>query len=134
MAVNHHLLSIGEFSKVCEVSTKTLRYYEEIGLITPDKINPGNGYRYYSIRQLQKMLFINRLKSYHFSLEEIKTILEFEKDSSEEQLCSALHRKRREIQEKLNAFEHTFTYCSIRANAMLIPAGVLLSSTYSSLV
>lgn len=106
------MLSIGEFSKICEVSTKTLRYYDEIGLITPDEINPENGYRYYSIRQLNKMLFINRLKSYHFSLEEIKAILELEEDQSEENLCSALNRKRREIQEKLNTFEYTLRQIS----------------------
>jgi len=101
------LLSIGEFSKICELSTKTLRYYDEIGLIHPDEINPENGYRYYSIRQLKKMLFINRLKSYHFSLEEIKATLELEDDESEEKLCSALHRKRREIQEQRDALEYT---------------------------
>jgi DNA-binding transcriptional MerR regulator/effector-binding domain-containing protein len=102
------LLSIGEFSKICEVSTKTLRYYDEIGLIHPDQINPENGYRYYSISQLKTMLYINRLKSYHFSLEEIKEILlEGEADQSEEKLRFALHRKRREIQEKLNAYEYT---------------------------
>lgn len=33
------MLSIGEFSKICKVSTKTLRYYDEIGLIKPSKIN-----------------------------------------------------------------------------------------------
>ncbi|MGM1047419.1 MAG: MerR family transcriptional regulator [Bacillota bacterium] len=106
------MLSIGEFSKICEVSTKTLRYYDEIGLIHPDEINLENGYRYYSIRQLKKMLFINRLKSYHFSLEEIRAILELEEDQSEENLCSALNRKRREIQEKLNAFEYTLKQMS----------------------
>lgn len=106
------MLSIGEFSKICEVSTKTLRYYDEIGLINPDEINPENGYRYYSIRQLKKMLFINRLKSYHFSLEEIKAMLELEEDQSEEKLCSALNRKRREIQEKLNTFEYTLKQMS----------------------
>ncbi|MDF2632885.1 MAG: MerR family transcriptional regulator, partial [Caproiciproducens sp.] len=106
------MLSIGEFSKICEVSTKTLRYYYEIGLIKPDEINPENGYRYYSIRQLKKMLFINRLKSYDFSLEEIKAMLELEEDRSEEKLYSALNRKRREIQEKLNAFEYTLKQMS----------------------
>lgn len=100
------MLSIGEFSKCCEVSPKTLRYYAEIGLIKPDEINPENGYRYYSIRQLQKMLLINRLKSYQFSLEEIKAILELETDNSDENLCFALHRKRTEIQEKLNNFQY----------------------------
>ncbi|PEA54946.1 MerR family transcriptional regulator [Bacillus pseudomycoides] len=101
------MLSIGEFSKICKVSTKTLRYYDEIGLIHPDEINPENGYRYYSIRQLKTMLLINRLKSYHFSLEEIKAILELEEDQSEERLFSVLNRKRKDIQEKLNALEYT---------------------------
>ena len=101
------MLSIGEFSKICEVSTKTLRYYAEIGLLTPEEINPENGYRYYSIGQLTTMLLINRLKSYHFSLEEIKALLESDADQSEEVLRSALHRKRREVQEKLKALEYT---------------------------
>ncbi|WP_106767068.1 MerR family transcriptional regulator [Paenibacillus faecalis] len=99
------MLSIGEFSKICGVSTKTLRYYDEIGLIHPDEINPENGYRYYSISQLKTLLVINRLKSYLFSLEEIKVILEWGDDPSEEKLYSALHRKRKEIQEKVTAFE-----------------------------
>ncbi|MDU5142737.1 MAG: MerR family transcriptional regulator [Paenibacillus dendritiformis] len=100
------MLSIGEFSKICGVSTKTLRYYAEIGLIHPDEINPENGYRYYSIMQLKKMLLINRLKSYSFSLEEIKDILEWEEDQAEEKLRSALNRKRREVQEKIDAFAY----------------------------
>lgn len=101
------MLSIGEFSKICEVSTKTLRYYDEIGLIHPDQINPDNGYRYYSIHQLKNMLYINRLKSYHFSLDEIKEIIHGEIDPSEEKLRLALHRKRKEIQEKLTRYEDT---------------------------
>lgn len=55
------------------------------------------------------MLLINRLKSYHFSLEEIKNILDVEEDQAEEKLGSALHRKRKEVQEKINAYEYTLT-------------------------
>lgn len=101
------MLSIGEFSKICGVSTKTLRYYDEFGLIKPDEINPENGYRFYSINQLKKMLFINRMKSYQFSLEEIKTIIELEEDQLEEKLCSALNHKRKKIQEKIGTLEDT---------------------------
>ncbi|MHC5228168.1 MerR family transcriptional regulator [Enterococcus sp. LJL99] len=69
------MLSIGDFSFVCKVSTKTLRYYAKIGLIFPKEVNPENGYRYYAIEQLETMRLINRLKSYNFSLEEIKSVL-----------------------------------------------------------
>ena len=61
------MLSIGEFSKICKVSTKTLRYYDEMGLLEPYEINYETGYRYYSINQLEIILFIKRLKSYNFS-------------------------------------------------------------------
>jgi DNA-binding transcriptional MerR regulator len=106
------LLSIGEFSKICEVSAKTLRYYDEIGLIKPDVINPENGYRYYSIGQLVKMLFISRLKSYHFSLEEIKAILDEDEGGAEEKLCSALHHKRQELQETLKTYQNALRQMS----------------------
>lgn len=100
------MLSIGEFSNICKVSTKTLRYYAEIGLILPEEINPENGYRYYSIKQLETMLFINRLKAYHFSLEEIKAILQSE-DLQDEALYSALLRKENEMKKQIAESQNT---------------------------
>lgn len=98
------MLSIGEFSRISKVSTKTLRYYAEIGLLLPDEINPKSGYRYYSIDQLETMLFINRLKSYRVSLEEIKKILESE-ESQDELLYLALTRKKKEIEKQMQSFQ-----------------------------
>ncbi|MDQ2087748.1 MerR family transcriptional regulator [Herbivorax sp. ANBcel31] len=101
------MLSIGEFSKICRVSTKTLRYYDEIGLIKPDEINTETGYRYYSIKQLKKMLYIDRLKSYHFSLEEIKDIMKLDKRQSEEVLYSKFKSKKIKMEEKLKCLEYS---------------------------
>ena len=98
------MLSIGEFSKICKVSTKTLRYYAEIGLILPGEINPENGYRYYAIEQLETMLLIIRLKSYNFSLEEIKQIIE-SGELYEEKLYVALTNKREDIKKLLHEQE-----------------------------
>lgn len=100
------MLSIGEFSKICKVSAKTLRYYAEIGLILPSKINPQNGYRYYAIEQLETMLLIIRLKSYNFSLEEIKQIIESGK-LYEEKLYAALTKKREDIKKQLHEQERS---------------------------
>jgi DNA-binding transcriptional MerR regulator len=100
------MLSIGEFSNICQVSTKTLRYYAEIGLILPNKINTENGYRYYSIEQLETMLFIKRLKSYNFSLEEIKVILKSE-ELKEEKLYSYFIRKQIEIDKQIKELNNT---------------------------
>ena len=100
------MLSIGEFSSICKVSAKTLRYYAEIGLIHPEEIDPENGYRYYSISQLETMLFINRLKSYRFSLDEIKSILHSE-ELPEEALCLALIKKEQDMKKQLLEYEKT---------------------------
>ncbi len=97
------MLTIGEFSKICKVSTKTLRYYEEIGILLPSEVNEANGYRYYSLDQLKTMLFINRLKTYHFSLEEIKEVLNA--SEHDKRLYNQLLVKKKEINEQIQAYE-----------------------------
>lgn len=99
------MLTIGEVSSICRVSTKTLRYYAEIGLILPEEINPENGYRYYSMKQLKTMLLINRLKEYHFSLEEIKAILESE-ERMDDKLYAALNKKKKEISMQVKIYRN----------------------------
>lgn len=100
------MLSIGKFSNICKVSTKTLRYYAEIGLLVPDEISPESGYRYYAIEQLETMLLINRLKSYNFSLEEIKTILEAE-ELQDEKLYSAFTAKKKDLEKQVQSTQNT---------------------------
>ena len=69
------MLTIGEFSKISRVSAKTLRYYDQIGLLKPGYVNWESGYRYYEASQLRDMLLISRLKQYQFSLPEIASVL-----------------------------------------------------------
>ncbi len=69
------MLTIGQFSKICMVTIKALRYYDKIGLIKPSMVNNENGYRFYSEKQIPVMLLISRLKYYGFSLTDIKDIL-----------------------------------------------------------
>lgn len=102
------MLSIGEFSNICKVSTKTLRYYAEIGLLEPSEVNPENGYRYYAIEQLEKMLFINRLKAYFFSLDDIKTILQSEEIQDDNLYLAFIHKKR-EIEKQVHSYRRLLT-------------------------
>ena len=102
------MLSIGEFSNICKVSTKTLRYYAEIGLLEPSEVNPENGYRYYSIEQLEKMLFINRLKAYSFSLDEIKVIMQLEGEEGDNLYLTFIHKKK-EIEKQVHNFNQILT-------------------------
>lgn len=70
------MLSVGEFSRACMVSIKTLHHYDKIGLMHPQYTDRLTGYRYYEEIQISKMLLIQRMKRYGFSLAEIKFLLE----------------------------------------------------------
>lgn len=72
------MYTIGSFSKINMVTPKTLRLYDEMGLIKPAKIDPFTGYRYYSTEQLPRMHRILALKSLGFSLSDIKSVIENE--------------------------------------------------------
>ena len=72
------LYSIGEASKICNVSTKTLRFYDKMGVITPDYVNHENGYRYYSDITLLKIPVIKYYKQMGFKLEEMVELLKEE--------------------------------------------------------
>src|ERR1700743_1082656 len=70
------MLKIGDFSSLSQVSIKTLRYYDERGLLSPVHVDPETGYRYYSASQLSQLHRILALKDFGFSLEQIAKCLE----------------------------------------------------------
>lgn len=72
-------LKIGEFSRLMQVTIKTLRHYEQKELLLPDEVDECTGYRYYSIDQMQRLNTISDLQRLGFSLDEIKEL--FEADS-----------------------------------------------------
>ena len=72
--MNNNRLKIGEFSRLCRVTVRTLRHYEQIGLLVPEIIDRWTGYRYYTFGQLQKMQSIVTLKELGYSLEEIRDL------------------------------------------------------------
>ncbi|WP_370456053.1 MerR family transcriptional regulator [Sporosarcina sp. ANT_H38] len=73
------MMDISKVARAYDVSTRTIRYYEELGLLHPDR-TAGNS-RIYSKAELVKLKLILRGKRYGFTLEEIKEmILLFDKD------------------------------------------------------
>lgn len=69
------MLQIGEFSKICQVSVKTLHHYDKIGLLAPAEVDRFTSYRYYNTEQIDTMNYIQRLKRYGFSLDEIQHLI-----------------------------------------------------------
>lgn len=92
------MFSIGDFSRICKVSVKTLRHYDKIGLVRPKFTDPVTGYRYYSEEQLSRMLLIQRLKRYGFSLADIGPLLE---ETDESALFLKLKRQKLVLAERI---------------------------------
>ncbi len=72
------MYSIGEVSKICNVSKKALRFYDEIGIISPDRVSDRNHYRYYSRRSLLDLTILKYYKQMGFRLEETRNLLHSE--------------------------------------------------------
>ena len=70
------LYSIGEVSRICNVSKKALRFYDKINIISPDYICEENEYRYYNKETLLMVPVIKYFKQMGFKLEEMKEFLE----------------------------------------------------------
>lgn len=91
------MLQIGEFSRICQVSVKTLHHYDKIGLLVLAEVDRLTGYRYYRTEQIDRMNYIQRLKRYGFSLEEIQELLTL---SDDKELLNALRTQKEELKRR----------------------------------
>lgn len=66
-------MNIGQAARKTELPTKTIRYYEEIELISP--IRSENGYRTYTDQDIHRLTFLKRSRSLGFSIEECRLLL-----------------------------------------------------------
>lgn len=69
------MFRIGEFSKMSKTTIRTLRYYDEIGLLKPEQTDKLTSYRFYTTEQLVKLHRIQAMRQIGLSIDEIKLIL-----------------------------------------------------------
>jgi DNA-binding transcriptional MerR regulator len=77
------MFRIGDFSRLARVSARLLRFYDEIGLLSPARADAHTGYRYYTAAQLADLNRIVVLKELGFSLEQVGDILRTEVGSAQ---------------------------------------------------
>jgi DNA-binding transcriptional MerR regulator len=103
------MFSIGEFARLGTVSVRTLRHYDEIGLLRPARVDPETGYRGYSADQLGQLNRIIALKELGLSLAQVRRLLG---GITLEELQGMLMLRRAQPETELDAYKN-----KIRANA-----------------
>ncbi|MFD6859234.1 MerR family transcriptional regulator [Rhodococcus sp. NPDC060090] len=68
-------MQIGQVAARTELSIKTIRHYDELGLVTPSARSAG-GFRLYTEEDVQRLLVIRRMKPLGFTLEEMREVLD----------------------------------------------------------
>ncbi|MEK4922824.1 MerR family transcriptional regulator [Cytobacillus sp. FSL R5-0569] len=107
------LYSIKQMAQMSGVSTRTLRYYDEINLLKPANVNEA-GYRFYSTREIDRLQQILFYRELNFKLSDIQKILSSSEDSSIQSILhthyEALVEKRHHIDSLIKAVEDTIAY------------------------
>jgi len=91
------MYKIGDFATLTQVSVKTLRYYDMIGLLRPAEVDPASGYRYYGALQVEQLNRVLVLRDLGLSLGEIRDLLA--RRTGPEELVPVLARRREQLGE-----------------------------------
>jgi DNA-binding transcriptional MerR regulator len=73
-------LSIGDFSRMTQLSVKTLRHYHDVGLVEPHHVDPSTGYRYYSHDQVRTAQVVRRLRGLDMPIPDVRSVLAADPD------------------------------------------------------
>ena len=110
-------MKIGELEARSGASRHTLRYYEQIGLISPQRRT--NNYRDYTVQTLQDLDFIKRAQSMGFSLGQIGEILDAQRNKLIDCADGAklIEKKMAEVKQKIANLQSIYRYLAVeRAN------------------
>ena len=105
------MLSIGEFARLGEVSVRTLRHYDEIGLLLPAHVDPDTGYRGYAAAQLGQLHRIVALKELGLSLAQARQLLD---GITVEELHGMLLLRRAQLEQQLAEHERQLSGVAAR--------------------
>ncbi|HEY3992501.1 MAG TPA: MerR family transcriptional regulator [Ktedonobacteraceae bacterium] len=122
------LLQIGEVARLVGVSAKTIRYYQEIGLLDePERAT--SGYRLYTAHHLLRLQRIRRLRSLGLSLERIRAILSDAAEDSKSTLRAALHSLVEELSAQILELEErrTLLQTLLEPRILSLPKRALIS-------
>ncbi len=110
-------MNIGAVAEASELPTKTVRYYADIGLVTPSG-RSSSGYRVYGKSELRKLIFVRRARSFGFSVEECRELLGLyaDRDRSSRDVKRLAVQRIEEIENKMRELQSLHDELSHLAN------------------
>jgi DNA-binding transcriptional MerR regulator len=94
------LLPIGRFGRLCRLSVKRLRHYDDLGLLSPAHVDPSSGYRYYARTQIRDAMVIGLLRGLDVSLPALAAVLSGDDEARAAVLAGERDRLEREALRK----------------------------------
>ena len=113
------MFKIGDFSRLTRVTVKALRHYDELGLLSPSRVDAETGYRYYSTGQMPRLHRILALKDLGFSLQQVGMMLGG--DLPPDLLRGMLERRRDEVRQQVEEEQRRLR--SVEARLQLLMQG-----------
>ncbi|MEO3757612.1 MerR family transcriptional regulator [Mycobacterium sp. B14F4] len=98
-------LSIGDFSRMTQLSIKTLRHYHEVGLLEPARIDPASGYRYYAHDQVPTAQVVRRLRELGMPIADVRAVLTSAPSARNELISGHLQRLESQLAATRSAVE-----------------------------
>lgn len=116
--------SIGEVSKIFNITVHSLRHYHKIGLIVPSYVDESSGYRYYTFEQFQYLSRFKYFRSLGLSLEQIKQVFETGKKQDLQAILKEIreekHKELKDIQEMVERIDFITDYYSFNEDNDLL--------------
>ncbi len=122
------MLRISQLANIYGISGKTLRYYDEIGLLKPEIVDKYTGYRYYSSSQVLELNEITLLKEMGLSLKDILNILRGDSNEKYNILKNILNSKKADIDKEIKELKNSKKNIELLEEKLINNYNVELSS------
>lgn len=93
------LFTIGQMASLFGMNIRTLRFYDETGILVPERTDPRTGYRYYSTKQFERLNTIKYLRALNMPLEKIRCFFE---NKDVDTMSRLLREQQQETRQKIN--------------------------------
>jgi len=119
------VLTIGEFARASRLSPKALRLYDELGLLTPARVDPVSGYRLYEPGQLERARLVAWLRRLGMPLARIRVVCDLPPAAAAAEVAAFQSQAEADLASRRDLAAFLTSYLSAKENVMTAPGAAL---------